>query len=351
MTLPTIAVCRIAPSGSATIPGQPTMFKEGIDLETLLAINHLRTYFYQSNAVIPAVDDVSFTINKGETLCMVGESGCGKSVTAFSIIRLLPMPPARFVSGEILFQGEDLLKKTNKQMCAIRGNQISFIYQEPMTSLNPVFTIGMQLSETLRIHKNMNAKEARDYSIHMLELVGIPSAAMRMDEYPHQLSGGMRQRVMIALGLCCDPELLIADEPTTALDVTIQAQILDLMQNLKQKLGMTILFITHDLGVVAEIAQRVIVMYAGKIVEEGATATIFAQPRHPYTKGLMKCIPRVEGAKKEVLPTIKGVVPPPDQFPAGCRFHPRCPLAADVCRSVVPEMRPVGQSHVACHLA
>lgn len=314
----------------------------------LLEVKNLKTYFFTQEKVIPAVDGVSFHIDKGETLCIVGESGSGKSVTSLSIMQLVPCPPGRYVEGEILFEGENLLSKTESQMCSIRGNVISMIYQEPMTSLNPVFTIGMQLMETLRIHQKLSKKEAREKAIHMLELVGIADAKSRMREYPHQLSGGMRQRVMIAMGLCCEPKLLIADEPTTALDVTIQAQILDLMCKLKEELDMTILFITHDLGVVAEMAQRVIVMYGGRVVESAEVKDIFKNPRHPYTLGLLKCIPRID-VQEERLNVIKGMVPSPDKFPQGCRFHPRCPYAQDICKEQEPPVHTIGTTTVVCH--
>ncbi len=315
----------------------------------ILEVNHLRTYFYPPlSKTVPAVDDVSFYIDEGETLCMVGESGCGKSVTSLSIMRLVSTPPGKYVSGEILLKGDDILKKTAGEMREIRGNRISMIYQEPMTSLNPVFTIGMQIMEPLLIHRKISRREAREKAIEMISLVGIPHPERIMEEYPHQLSGGMRQRIMIAMGLICEPELLIADEPTTALDVTIQAQILDLMRNLKQNLSMTTLFITHDLGVVAEMADRVAVMYAGKIVEYGTAKDIFRSPQHPYTQGLLKCIPKFE-QNRTGLQTIKGTVPAPTDFPEGCRFHPRCSFATELCRASTPELRETGSTTVACH--
>lgn len=314
----------------------------------LLEVKNLKTHFFSPGKVIPAVDGVSFYVNKGEVLCIVGESGCGKSVTSLSIMRLVPTPPGKFVDGEILFEGEDLLKKTEREMCSIRGNAISMIYQEPMTSLNPVFTIGMQIEEVIRTHQGLDKKAANAKAVKMLGLVGIPDPAARMKEYPHQLSGGMRQRVMIAMALACEPKLLIADEPTTALDVTIQAQILDLMRRLKEELGMTILFITHDLGVVAEMAQRVIVMYGGRVVEEAPVKDLFATPRHPYTKGLLTCIPKMDD-ERETLDVIKGMVPSPSDFPQGCRFHPRCPCAQERCTKEEPPMRVIGASKVSCH--
>lgn len=317
-------------------------------MEELLKVKNLKTYFYTPEKVIPAVDGVSFHIKKGETLCIVGESGSGKSVTSLSIMQLVQSPPGKYVDGQILFKGEDILKKSENEMCGIRGNTISMIYQEPMTSLNPVFTIGMQIMETIRIHQKVSKEEARKKAVHMLELVGIADPEIRMKEYPHQLSGGMRQRVMIAMGLCCQPELLIADEPTTALDVTIQAQILDLMRRLKEELHMTILFITHDLGVVAEMAERVIVMYGGRVVEEAPVKEIFKHPRHPYTQGLLNCIPRVD-VKEERLKVIKGMVPSPDKFAQGCRFHPRCPYAQEICRTQEPPEHKNQWGTVTCH--
>ena len=317
-------------------------------MTALLEINNLRTYFHLADKVIPAVDGVSFHVNGGETLCLVGESGSGKSVTALSVMRLIPTPPGRYEEGEILFEGENLLTKAEKDMCGIRGNAISMIYQEPMTSLNPVFTVGMQIRESLQIHQGLSRREADARAAHMLSSVGIPEPEARLREYPHQLSGGMRQRVMIAMALCCEPKLLIADEPTTALDVTIQAQILDLMRKLKEEMGMTILFITHDLGVVAEIAERVIVMYAGRIVEEGPVGDIFSRPLHPYTQGLLTCIPRIE-EDVEKLNVIDGMVPPPGSFPSGCRFHPRCPYAQTLCAEQTPVLAPYGSAKAACH--
>ena len=327
---------------------KPKLQKGEQILGGLLEINNLKTHFYTSGKIIPAVDGVSFTINTGETLCLVGESGSGKSVTALSILRLIPTPQGRYVEGEIIFDGQDLLKKSEKDMYAIRGNAISMVYQEPMTSLNPVFTIGMQIREALHVHKELSRRQADERAAHMLSLVGIPDPKARLKDYPHQLSGGMRQRVMIAMALCCEPRLLLADEPTTALDVTIQAQILDLMRKLKREMGMTILFITHDLGVVAEMAERVIVMYAGRIVEEAPVKNLFAQPLHPYTEGLITCIPRIEDNVPR-LNVITGMVPPPGNLPSGCRFHPRCPYSRPLCSAQVPEMAQYGASKVACH--
>ncbi|MGB9442785.1 MAG: ABC transporter ATP-binding protein, partial [Desulfobacterales bacterium] len=291
--------------------------------------------------VSPAVDGVDYEVRKGETLGVVGESGCGKSVTALSIMRLIPDPPGKIIAGDIVFEGQSLLALSNEEMRRIRGNKISMIFQEPMTSLNPVYTIGNQISEALRLHQGLSKKDAHDRSIDMLQLVGIPLPERRVNEHPHQLSGGMRQRAMIAMALSCNPSLLIADEPTTALDVTIQAQILDLMVSLKADLDTAIILITHDLGVVAESAARVVVMYAGKVVEEADVYNIFEHPLHPYTEGLLESIPRIDHSiqKKARLTEIQGVVPSPSQLPAGCHFHPRCPKVMDVCRHENPELK------------
>lgn len=305
----------------------------------MLRVNNLRTHFYTHDGLVPAVDGVSFQIGKGETLCIVGESGCGKSVTAMSILKLVPIPPGRYVSGEIFFKGEDLLKKSYKEMMKIRGNDIAMIFQEPMTSLNPVFTVGNQICETIMLHQGLNKKRATEAAIKILGRVGIPLPEKRVREYPHQLSGGMRQRVMIAMALSCNPMLLIADEPTTALDVTIQAQILDIMKKMKEEMDSSIIFITHDLGVVAEMADRVVVMYAGKIVEEGRVEEIFNNPKHPYTKGLLKSIPRLEGKRKENLHVIEGMVPNIYNLPKGCKFNPRCEYSMDICKLQEPSLR------------
>jgi len=287
---------------------------------------------------VKAVDGVSFAVPKGKTLGIVGESGSGKSITSLSILRLI-QSPGKIKGGEIIFKGEDLLEKTEREMRQVRGNEISMIFQEPMTSLNPVYTVGAQISESFMIHQNMTKKEAMQRSVDMLELVGIPSPKERIKQYPHELSGGMRQRVMIAMALACDPELLIADEPTTALDVTIQAQILELMKDLQERLGMSIIMITHDLGVVAETCDYVAVMYMGKIVEFANVKDLFKEPKHPYTVGLLNSLPRhdvdIEG---EDLAVIKGSVPNPDNIPKGCRFAPRCPFASDVCHERLPDL-------------
>lgn len=320
--------------------------------EKLLDIRNLRTYFYTEDGVVPAVDGVTLHVKRGETLGVVGESGCGKSQTSLSVMRLIPMPPGKLMEGsEILFEGQDLIKKSESEMRKIRGNDISMIFQEPMTSLNPVYTIGDQIAEAIQLHQGLNHKESINKAIEMLRLVGIPLPDRRVKEYPHQLSGGMRQRVMIAMALSCNPKLLIADEPTTALDVTIQAQILELMKRLKKELGMAIMLITHDLGVVAEMAERVVVMYAGKVVEEGDVVSIFKNPIHPYTEGLLKSVPRMD-SDAETLHVIEGVVPNPLHLPEGCRFHPRCPYAIDKCKESQPPLEQIAPGRwVACFLA
>lgn len=313
-------------------------------MSNLLEVKDLRTYFYTDDGVVKAVDGVEFQVKPGETLGIVGESGCGKSITAMSILRLIQSPPGKIVSGEIIFDGEDLTKVSEKRIREIRGNNISMIFQEPMTSLNPVFTAGYQIEEILKIHQNLDNKEARERAIEMIRMVGIPNPERIADEYPHQLSGGMRQRIMIAMALACRPKLLIADEPTTALDVTIQAQILDLMNELKDKLNTSIMLITHDLGVIAEMADHVIVMYSGKVVEDASTIELFENPKHPYTIGLMASIPSLakEGQRLETIP---GVVPNPFYLPKGCYFHPRCKYAIDKCREAQPELREVSPGH------
>jgi oligopeptide/dipeptide ABC transporter ATP-binding protein len=314
----------------------------------LLEVRDLHTSFQTSEGLIRAVNGVSFHLEEGETLGLVGESGCGKSVTSLSILRLIPQPPGRISGGPILFRGDDLLAKSEEEMRKIRGNSISMIFQEPMTSLNPVYTCGFQIVEAIRLHQRRSRSEARDRAIEMLRVVGIPSPEQRVDEYPHQLSGGMRQRVMIAMALSCNPSLLIADEPSTALDVTIQAQILDLIARLRHELGMSVLIITHDLGVVAEVADRVAVMYAGEVVEHASVEEIFARPLHPYTQGLLNSIPRL-GKLMERLSVIPGTVPNPIEFPSGCAFHPRCPLADERCRDEDPPLNEQGGDHqVAC---
>jgi peptide/nickel transport system ATP-binding protein/oligopeptide transport system ATP-binding protein len=320
----------------------------------LLHVQELKTYFFTFEGTAKAVDDVSFYLNKGETLGLVGESGCGKSVTALSLMRLIPEPPGRIVHGKIAFDGINLSDLSISEMRNIRGNRIAMIFQEPMTSLNPVFTIGNQLAEMFRHHQKLSKKESWNRSIEMLRLVQIPSPEKRVLEYPYQLSGGMRQRAMIAMALACDPEILIADEPTTALDVTIQAQVLDLMVELKENFDAAIILITHDLGVVAEIAQRIEVMYAGKVVEEAQTISLFEDPKHPYTRGLLKSIPKLgQRAKhgRRRLQEISGVVPSLYELPAGCSFYPRCSQARAVCQENVPELIELEDSHwVRCWL-
>ena len=311
----------------------------------LLDVRNLQTHFITRDAVRRAVDGVSFTLAKGRTLGMVGESGCGKSVTSLSILRLVPSPPGEIVGGEIFFKGRNLIDLSEREMRKVRGEQISMIFQEPMTSLNPVFTVGSQVAEVYQIHRAMSRREAFDAAIAMLTRVRIPDAARRAREYPHQMSGGMRQRVMIAMALACNPDLLIADEPTTALDVTVQAQILKLMEELQEEFGTAILIITHDLGVVAETSNDVAVMYGGQIVEAASTVQIFDAPRHPYTQGLMRSVPRLEwAAGAQPLHPIPGVVPDPARFPRGCRFHPRCPFAAEQCLAPVT-LEPCGDGH------
>ena len=317
----------------------------------LLQIRNLKTYFDVRGGVLKAVDDVSFTIEAGETLGLVGESGCGKSVTAASIMRLVPIPPGRIAGGDILFEGVNILKLPESEMRKVRGNKISMIFQEPMTSLNPVFTVGDQVAEVVSLHERHSQREVRNRVIEAFRLVRIPAPESRIKEYPHQMSGGMRQRVMIAMALACHPKLMIADEPSTALDVTIQAQILDLMNQLKEETGASILFITHDLGVIAEMAQRVAVMYAGKIMEEADVDTLFSEPKHPYTIGLMTSIPVLGIGKKEKrLSTIPGVVPSLFRLPQGCLFHERCSVAFTECDQLEPPMIDLGKGHIVrCH--
>src|SRR5688500_694270 len=317
----------------------------------LLSVRDLRTYFYTSAGVARAVDGVSFDIAHGETLGLVGESGCGKSVTGFSILRLI-QPPGRIEAGSrIALDGEDLLTLDDERIRTIRGNRVSLIFQEPMTALNPVFTVGDQIAEVSRIHAGASRREAWDKAVEMLTLVGIPDPAQRAREYPHQLSGGMRQRVLIAMALVMNPALIIADEPTTALDVTIQAQILELLGGLQQRLGASILMITHDLGVIAEMASRVIVMYAGEVVEEAPVGALFASAHHPYTEGLLAAMPRV-GQARARLAVIPGTVPPPTAWPDGCRFRDRCPYSWERCAAEHPPLYDVGAGHTSrCHLA
>ena len=319
--------------------------------EAILSVQNLKTYFYLDVGVAQAVDDISFEIEAGKTLALVGESGCGKSVTALSLLRLVPDPPGRIVGGEVLFEGANLLAFPQSHMQSIRGNDISMIFQEPMTSLNPVFRVGNQIAAALMLHQQVDKNQARQQAIDLLEQVGIPAPESRVDDYPHQMSGGMRQRVMIAMALACNPKLLIADEPTTALDVTIQAQILDLLKKLQKERGMAILLITHDLGIVADTADDVAVMYAGKIIEKAPVRDLFRGRQHPYTQGLFDSLPKL-GHVGERLTTIEGQVPAATDFPEGCRFHPRCPHALERCRRDEPPLdSPKGDAHrCACWL-
>ena len=316
--------------------------------ERLLEVKDLKTYFDTDEGTVKAVDGVSFHLDRGETLAVVGESGSGKSVMSLSVMRLIATPPGRIAGGQILFEGQDIVTKSEREMRRIRGNDISMIFQEPMTSLNPVYTVGDQIAEAIVLHQGKSYREAMKLAAEMLDLVGIPEPGKRVKNYPHQMSGGMRQRVMIAMALSCGPKLLIADEPTTALDVTIQAQILDLMRKLQNEIGMSILFITHDLGVVAEVADRAVVMYAGRAVEEANVNEIFATPRMPYTLGLLNSIPRVDRAAEhqERLQAIPGNVPNPLYLPEGCSFHPRCRFAQDKCKVAVPELEDTGGGHM-----
>lgn len=314
--------------------------------ETVLEVKDLKTYFYTPDGVVKAVDGINLSIKRGSLLGIVGESGCGKSMTAMSILNLVPQPPGRIVSGEILYEGKDILKLKESEMRAIRGAKISMIFQEPMTALNPVFTVGEQIAEALRVHKGMSRREAMDKAAELLSLVNIPSASDRVRDYPHQLSGGMRQRVMIAMAISCSPSIVIADEPTTALDVTVQAQVLDLLKQLMKKMGMSMILITHDLGVIAEVANDVAVMYAGRIVEYTSTEALFAAPTHPYTEGLLNSIPRFNEKKRERLKTISGIVPRLLDLPAGCKFYGRCGIAIDRCKNEEPLLKETAKGHL-----
>ena len=316
--------------------------------ETVLNVANLQTYFFMYGGVIKAVEDSSFSLQQGELLGIVGESGCGKSVMARSIMRLIPNPPGRIVGGKILFNGENILERSEKEMQEIRGNQISMIFQEPMTSLNPVYTIGNQISELFIRHQKKRKREAWENSVEILRKVGIPSPETRANEYPFQLSGGMRQRVVIAMALACHPQIVLADEPTTSLDVTIQAQILDLMRDSQRELGTAIILITHDLGVISEMAQRVLVMYTGRILEEADVDTLFNQPFHPYTQGLISSIPTLDAGQHKtrvLLQEIPGVVPDMGHLPRGCTFYPRCPQVMEICRQEVPEWKDIEKGH------
>jgi len=325
--------------------------KEKMSAQPLLTVKDLRTHFYTDAGIARAVDGITFDIKKGECVALVGESGCGKSVTSLTLMRLLAMPPARIPSGEIIFNGQNLLALTEKQMCGVRGSQIAMIFQEPQSALNPVFTVGDQVAEAYATHHpNAKAAEAWERAIDCMRLVGIPDPERRSLDYPHQLSGGMKQRICIAMALICDPELIIADEPTTALDVTIQAQILELLRNLQKERNLSMLLITHDLGVVAEMAERTCVMYAGKIVEQSPTADLFRRPLHPYTQGLLRARPSTamalaKGKKKPRLSVIPGIVPAATRFEENCRFNPRCPLCTQICKDKEPPLEDYGGEH------
>ena len=319
----------------------------------LLEIKDLKTYFRTDGGLVRAVDGVDVSVGAGETVCVVGESGCGKTVTAHSVLKLIPMPPGEIAGGQILWQGRDLARLSADEMNKVRAKEIAIVFQEPMTSLNPVYTVGDQIAEVVRLHEGLNRRKARARAVEMLELLQIPNPVKRVSDYPHQFSGGMRQRVMIAMALSCNPQLLIADEPTTALDVTIQAQILDLLQEMKERLDMSIMLITHDMGVVAEVSQRVVVMYAGRVVEEATTAQLFDNPLHPYSQGLIRSIPRIDrsGERKTRLETIPGTVPNLVNPPIGCRFAARCAYATEACREAAPPLVEVEPGHkVACIL-
>jgi peptide/nickel transport system ATP-binding protein len=321
--------------------------------DALLDIRGLKTYFQTDEGMVRAVDGVDLAIGRGETVSLVGESGCGKTVTAMTVLKLIAMPPGKIVAGQILWKGRDLVPLDAEGMQHIRSREIAIVFQEPMTSLNPVYTVGEQIAEVVRLHLGLGRREAIERAIDMLRLVHVPAPERRVHEYPHQLSGGMRQRVMIAMALCCSPELLIADEPTTALDVTIQAQILDLLGEMKSQFGMAIMLITHAMGVVAETAERVAVMYAGRIIEEASVEELFARPLHPYTQGLIRSIPRLDttSGKRRRLEAIGGTVPSLLDPPPGCRFAPRCPFARGACTAAVPDLRTIDGDHkVACIL-
>jgi oligopeptide transport system ATP-binding protein len=318
-------------------------------MSRLLEVKGLETRFFTQDGVVHAVNGISYYLDEGETLAIVGESGCGKSVGVMSLLRLIPQPPGKITGGEVWFEGKDLLKLSDDEIRQVRGNRIAMIFQDPMTSLNPVLTIGYQISEALLLHMGMDKAAARKRSVELLELVGIPKAADRLDDYPHQFSGGMRQRVMIAMGLSCNPQLLIADEPTTALDVTIQAQITDLVKRLRDEIGMAIIWITHDLGVVAGLANRMIVMYAGFIVEEAAVKELYANPRHPYTLGVLGSLPRLDAQRIHRLTSIEGLPPDLIDLPPGCPFQVRCRYRIDRCAAENPKLEPVAPGHrIAC---
>jgi len=336
--------------GSLSCTGEIQLLEEvEKGMGRLLEIQDLGTSFYTQDGVVKAVNGVSYTLDEGETLGLVGESGCGKSVTALSIMRLIPQPPGKIVSGKIIFEGKDLLKLSEDAMRRVRGKEVAMIFQDPMTSLNPVLTIKRQLTEGLELHMGMDGNASKRRAIELLDMVGIPSAKSRIDDYPHQFSGGMRQRVMIAMALSCNPKLLIADEPTTALDVTIQAQILDLIRQLRKEFGTAVIMITHDLGVVAGLCDKIYVMYAGYIVESASASGLFKEPRHPYTLGLLRSIPRIDDSKREKLIPIDGLPPDLIDSPPGCPFAPRCTFAVAKCRDENPRLEPVLPGHhIAC---
>ncbi len=314
-------------------------------MATLLDVKDLRTEFHTQDGIVHAVNGVSFSVDEGETLGLVGESGCGKSVSVLSVMRLIPQPPGKITTGQVLFQGRDLLKVDDEEIRSVRGNKIAMVFQDPMTSLNPVLTINTQISEALELHLGMTNEQARKRTIELLKMVGIPEAEGRIDDYPHQFSGGMRQRVMIAMALSCSPQLLIADEPTTALDVTIQAQIVDIVKRLKRELGMAVIWITHDLGVIAGLAERINVMYAGFVIETAPVKELFANPLHPYTLGLLGSIPRLDAARKSKLTPIEGLPPDLIQMPKGCPFYPRCKFRTEKCLAENPALETVALRH------
>jgi len=316
-----------------------------VDEEKVLEVKDLRTYFYTEDGEVRAVDGLRYDVKKGESVGLVGESACGKSVSALSIMRLIPYPPGIIVGGEVIFKGQDLLKVSETEMRHIRGDRIAMIFQEPMTSLNPVLTIRLQISESLELHRGMNKKTANEEALKLLELVGLPDAEQRLGDYPHQFSGGMQQRIMIAIALSCNPELLIADEPTTSVDVTVQAQLLELIDNLRAQFGTSVIIITHNLGVVARYADRVNVMYAGRLVETAPTDVLYGEPKHPYTMGLLASVPRLDLARKRKLSVVDGLPPNLARLPKGCAFCPRCYLAIDRCREEKPELEEVGENH------
>jgi len=316
-------------------------------MTSLLEVKDLRTYFYTEEGIVKAVDGITYDVKEGETLALVGESGCGKSVSALALLRLIPIPPGRIVSGEVIFQGEDLLGMSEDEIRHVRGNRISMVFQEPMTSLNPVLTIGKQLTEALELHLKLDKEAAMRRAVQLLEMVGVAEAQRRVSDYPHQFSGGMRQRVMIAMALSCNPKLLIADEPTTALDVTIQAQVLEVMARLSREFGTAVIIITHNLGVVARYANRVNVMYAGKIIEASTAANVYGDPRHPYTLGLLRSVPRLDQVSQERLVPIEGQPPDLSHLPQGCAFYARCTYRIDQCREEFPPLRPVAEDHFA----